>query len=270
VQKVIKDAEIIAEYQFKLCETQRAHERTLSELEDLQERHEACSGLERKLQKALAQLEKITSERNWYFHKVQQLSLKNVKLSLRSMSAHKETFCANDDTKSTSTSCSESMISHTNLGKKHNRLHNYKKEDSKSSCHNNKPNGPVPDEDALLEFLYMTASAIKIKFADIPLSQDELAKFGRSVPFWKAHDLMRQVAMDAERKRADDNRNAYLLDNKEEELVDENELWSDEEDDHKIQNNVPIYHVSVLTNPRSFFNRVSMGMVDKFVHQFSE
>jgi len=64
VQKAIKDAEIIAEYKFKLCESQRAHERTLSKLEVLQERHEVCSGLERKVQKALAQLEKTTFERN--------------------------------------------------------------------------------------------------------------------------------------------------------------------------------------------------------------
>lgn len=73
---------------------------------------------------------------------------------------------------------------------------------------------------------------------------------------------MQKYVMEVETKQVLDQVNRHHEQMQKKGVKDEQELESDE-DDYKVQNNVPIYHWSVLTNPRSFFTRLSTEAADK-------
>jgi len=294
IAKGKKDAELIAEHKSKSHEMERANKHSLAKLRHLEERHENFSVVAQKLREARAKLENLVLERDMYSREVENLRSKIETKTLEGLSHLKQSqndnsritpmakLCTTpsprvlsinarspDKTKPPSlltllqhhSDCrsveSEQGVREQIINEDHDRQTTLM--NSSTLQHNTTNDSGQLVTNALSEYLYMTASAIKIKFRDVPVSQDILAKAGQSVPFWKAYDLMHQYAMEAETKQVLNEVNRYQEENQN---IDEQE-WDSDEDDYKIQNNVPIYHWSVLTNPQSFFTRLSTEIVDR-------
>jgi len=300
-----KDAEIIAEHKSKLHGTERAYKHTLAKLRHLEERHEDFSIVAQKLQEARAKLEDTLLEKEQHFRELEMLRSKIEIQTLEGLSLYKESQKDDSDviqmsrlnstpspnvmscdTQYRGTSGPSSILTLLQQNSDCCSLNSERRAprgDIRQSRfrRTNGSNSPLehvspsprqattsghghPTMTALSEYLYMTASALKIKFRDVHIGQDILAKAGQTVPFWKAYDVMQEYIMDVERKQVVDQVNRYQEEKKKQESGEE-QGWESDEDDYKIQNNVPIYHWSVLTNPRSFFNRLSTEVADKLV-----
>lgn len=300
-----KDAEIIAEHKSKLHETERAYKHTLAKLRNLEERHEDFSVVAQKLKEARAQLEDALLEKDQYFREMEMLRSKIEIQTLEGLSLYKESHKEDPDVipiarlnstpspplmsfdgqcldnsepssiltllQQNSDCCSLDSERRATIGdikqsqrRRTNGSISPLKRASFSSQHRTTTGCGQPTTSALSEYLYMTASALKIKFRDVHIGQDILAKAGQSVPFWRAYDVMQEYIKNEETKQVVDLVSRYQEEKKKQE-AGEGQHWESDEDDYKIQNNVPIYHWSVLTNPRSFFNRLSTEVADKLV-----
>jgi len=294
-EKGRKDAEIIAALKSKLHETERAHKHTLARLTHLEERHEDFSEVAQKLREARATLENVRLEKDEYVREVEKLRATIEIQAVEGLKVFKQSHKYDSDVVPIASlnATPSPPLAAVNASDFDNSepsaILTLVQKDSGSCSVGSQQQIPRADRDqsrnvksiksnpqhattdpdqvttnALSEYLYMTASALKIKFRNVPVSQDILAKVGQSVPFWEAYDVMLKHVMELETKQVLDQVNSYQEKIKQQETKDEEQCDSDE-DDYKIQNNVPIYHWSVITNPRSFFTRLSTQVADKLV-----
>jgi len=298
IEKGKKDAEVIAALRSKLHEAERAQKHKLARLSHLEERHENYSEVAQKLRESREKLESAVREKNEYAREVEKLRSTIEIQAVEGLNFFKQTHKFDNEVVeiarvNSTPSPPLTALSHFSTADVENLeastiltliQHNSgscsvgsqqqippKKDRDQSDINSAKfnPEQTTADPDqittnALSEYLYMTASALKIKFRNVHVSQDILARTGQSVPFWEAYDVMQKYVMEAEEKQVLEQVNRYQETIKRKTMQEEQEVDS-EEDDYKIQNNVPIYHWSVITDPRSFFTRLSTQVTNRLV-----
>jgi len=295
IEKGKRDAEVIASLKSKLHQTERAQKHALARLSHLEERQEDYSEVAQKLRQVREKLESALLEKDEFASEVEKLRTTIEIQAVEGLNFFKQTHkfdnevvqiarlnstpspplvALSADVENSEASAILTLMQHDSGNCSTGSYHQIpSKAERDPSRHINSakfnPQQTTADPDhittnALSEYLYMTASALKIKFRNVHVSQDILAKVGQSVPFWEAYDVMQKYITEAETKQVLDQVNRYQETIKRKAAGVEQEGDS-EDDDYKIQNNVPIYHWSMITDPRSFFTRLSTQVTEKLV-----